>query len=321
MDVAFLALGYKMGLEPNKVRHDFSLAGTIPYESERKYSAAFYNKNGKVLIAAKGAVEVILSFCDEAMDSGVRSRLNLEAVEARALLLATEGYRVLGVAGGEFDRFEKKEVYTDKDLPRLVFYGLVAFIDPLRPEARDDVEKCRNAGITVLMITGDHPATASTIALELGIAEPDEETVTGDRLTAAGAVDSPAFLKLAASTHVFARVTPIQKLHIQEMNHIHARNIVLLLMVFMQNVHVFNCRSEKVSTFKTPLSRNWILILGIMMAQGIHIGAMHMPFMQKVLRIEPITVWEWAEVLVLGVPLLIVMEIFKHIQARRHPEA
>jgi magnesium-transporting ATPase (P-type) len=492
MDVAFLALGYKMGLEPDKVRRDFSLAGTIPYESERKYSAAFYNKNGKKLIAAKGAVEVILSFCDEALDSGVRSRLNLGAVEARALLLAAEGYRVLGVAGGEFDRFEKKEVYTDNDLPRLVFYGLVAFIDPLRPEARDAVEKCRNAGIAVLMITGDHPATASTIALELGIAEPDEETVTGDRLTAAGSVDSPAFLKLAASTHVFARVTPMQKLqivealiqqgaflavtgdgvndapalrrahigvamgsgtdvakeissmivtddnfssivagveegrfaydnvrkviyllistgaaevllfvaailaglplpllavqllwlnlvtngiqdislafeggeagairrkprrpdekifnplmirqtlvsgctmgliafsfwfyliNIQEMNQIHARNIVLLLMVFMQNVHVFNCRSETVSTFKTPLSRNWILILGVMLAQGIHIGAMHMPFMQKVLRIEPITVWEWAEVLILAVPLLIVMEIFKHIQARRHPEA
>jgi magnesium-transporting ATPase (P-type) len=98
---------------------------------------------------------------------------------------------------------------------------------------------------------------------------------------------------------------------IQQMNEIHARNMVLLLMVFMQNIHVFNCRSETVSAFRVPLSRNWILILGVILAQGIHIAAMHMPFMQTVLRIEPITFLEWAEVLILAVPLLIVMEIFK----------
>ncbi|MGM0383573.1 MAG: HAD-IC family P-type ATPase, partial [Thermodesulfobacteriota bacterium] len=119
MDVAFLALGYKMGLEPNKVRRDFSLAGVIPYESERKYSTAFYHKNEKVHVAAKGAVEVILGFCDEAMDNGGPTPLNAEAVEARALLLAAEGYRVLAVAGGEFDHFVKREVYTDDDFASL----------------------------------------------------------------------------------------------------------------------------------------------------------------------------------------------------------
>jgi magnesium-transporting ATPase (P-type) len=492
MDVAFLALGYKMGLEPGSVRRDVSLAGVIPYESERKYSTAFYHKDGKVHVAAKGAVEVILRFCDEAVDKGDSTPLDTDAVEARALLLAAEGYRVLAVAGGEFDHYVKKEVYTEEDLPRLVFYGLVAFIDPLRPEARDAVEKCRRAGITVLMITGDHPATASTIARELSIAEPDEEVVTGSRLTEIGPADSPAFLKLVASSHVFARVTPIQKLqivealirrgeflavtgdgvndapalrrahigvamgsgtdvakeissmivtddnfssivagveegrfaydnvrkviyllistgaaevmlfvavilagmplpllavqllwlnlvtngiqdvalafeggepgaiqrkprhpdekifnplmirqtlvsgctmgliafafwfyltNIQQMDEIHARNIVLLLMVFMQNVHVFNCRSETLSTFRVPLYRNWILILGVMLAQGIHIAAMHIPFMQTVLRIEPITVWEWTGVLILAVPLLIVMEIFKLIRTRHYPGA
>jgi magnesium-transporting ATPase (P-type) len=492
MDVAFLALGYKMGLEPNKVRRDFSLAGVIPYESERKYSAAFYNKNGKVHVAAKGALEVILGFCDEALDNSVLTPLNADAVEARALQLAAGGYRVLAVAGGEFHHFAKKDVFTDEDLPRLVFYGLVAFIDPLRPEARSAVEKCRSAGITVLMITGDHPATASTIARELGIAEPEEEAVSGSRLTEIGPADSPAFLKLVASTHVFARVSPIQKLQIvealirrgeflavtgdgvndapalrranigvamgsgtdvakeissmivtddnfssivagveegrfaydnvrkviyllistgaaevllflaailaglplpllavqllwlnlvtngiqdvalafeggepgairrkprrpdekifnplmiqqtlvsgstmgliafafwyflieiQQMNEVHARDLVLLLMVVMQNVHVFNCRSEMVSTFRVPLSRNWLLILGVVLAQSIHIAAMHIPFMQTVLRIEPITFWEWTEVLALAIPLLIVMEIFKQIRQGRHPEA
>jgi magnesium-transporting ATPase (P-type) len=105
------------------------------------------------------------------------------------------------------------------------------------------------------------------------------------------------------------------------MNESHARGVVLLLMVFMQNVHVFNCRSETVSTFRVSLSRNWILILGVVLAQGIHIAAMHIPFMQTVLRIEPITFWEWTEVLILAVPLLIVMEVFKQVTRRRHPEA
>jgi magnesium-transporting ATPase (P-type) len=426
------------------------------------------------------------------MDNGGRTPINTAAVEAQVLLLAAEGYRVLAVAGGEFDHFVKREVYTEEDLPRMVFYGMVAFIDPLRPEARDAVEKCRRAGITVLTITGDHQATASTIARELGIAEPDEEAVNGDLLTEIGPADSPAFLKLVATTHVFARVTPMQKLQIVEalirrgeflavtgdgvndapalrranigvamgsgtdvakeissmivtddnfssivagveegrfaydnvrkviyllistgaaevmlfvaailagmplpllavqllwlnlvtngiqdvalafeggepgairrkprrpgekifnplmiqqtlvsgstmgmiafafwfflinihqMNEIHARDIVLLLMVFMQNVHVFNCRSETVSTFRMPLSRNWILILGVLLAQGIHIAAMHIPFMQTVLRVEPITFREWTQVLILAVPLLIVMEIFKQIRARLHPEA
>ncbi|MCF8105516.1 MAG: cation transporting ATPase C-terminal domain-containing protein [Desulfohalobiaceae bacterium] len=92
-------------------------------------------------------------------------------------------------------------------------------------------------------------------------------------------------------------------------------------MGFIQNIHVFNCRSETVSTFRVPLSRNWILILGVMLAQGIHIGAMHIQFMQTVLRLEPITFLEWVEVLILAVPLLIVMEIFKRIRTRHHPGA
>jgi len=110
-------------------------------------------------------------------------------------------------------------------------------------------------------------------------------------------------------------------INIHQMNEIHARGVVLLLMVFMQNVHVFNCRSETVSTFRVPLSRNWILILGVLLAQGIHIAAMHIPFMQTILNIAPITFREWAEALILAVPLLIVMEIFKQVRRKRHSEA
>lgn len=77
------------------------------------------------------------------------------------------------------------------------------------------------------------------------------------------------------------------------------------------NVHALNCRSEFVSAFKIPISRNYILIFGILIAQGIHILSMHLPFMQQILRVEPITLIEWLQVFVLALPILLVMEIFK----------
>ncbi|MBQ0740341.1 cation transporting ATPase C-terminal domain-containing protein, partial [Aquimarina celericrescens] len=81
-----------------------------------------------------------------------------------------------------------------------------------------------------------------------------------------------------------------------QMDEIHARNIILLLMVFMQNFHVFNCRSERVSVFKVPLKRNIILVFGVLAAQGIHILSMQIPFMQDILGIEPISFNEWLDV-------------------------
>jgi len=96
-----------------------------------------------------------------------------------------------------------------------------------------------------------------------------------------------------------------------KMGEIHARNLILLLMVFMQNLHVFNCRSERVSVFRVPLKRNIILVFGVLVAQGIHILSMQIPFMQNILRIEPVTFDEWLYILALAVPILLVMEIFK----------
>ena len=95
------------------------------------------------------------------------------------------------------------------------------------------------------------------------------------------------------------------------MNELHARDLILLLMVFMQNFHVFNCRSERVSAFKVPLKRNIMLVIGVMAAQGLHVLSMQIPFMQNILRIEPITFNEWLYVLALAVPMILVMEVFK----------
>jgi magnesium-transporting ATPase (P-type) len=103
-----------------------------------------------------------------------------------------------------------------------------------------------------------------------------------------------------------------------QMEEIHARDLILLLMVFMQNFHAFNCRSESVSAFKVPLKRNIILVFGVMAAQGIHILSMQIPFMQDILRIEPISFNEWLYVLVLAIPMILVMEVFKFFRRKKH---
>lgn len=99
-----------------------------------------------------------------------------------------------------------------------------------------------------------------------------------------------------------------------------ARNMILFIMVLMENVHVFNCRSEWQSAFRVPLSHNWLLLFGVLGAQSIHIWVMHIPFMQEILQVQPIGVQEWLLCALLAITLLIPMELFKTYkrkQARR----
>ena len=488
MDVALLGMSYKLGVNPEKWLKDEKSIGKIPYESERKFSASIYSLNDAVFIGTKGAVETILDFCTTMSVDGGISKIDKEKILSDADHIAKEGYRVLAFASGEYKEYQKKEIYENEDIPALTFYGLVGFIDPLRPEAKESVEQCREAGIKVIMITGDHPETAGTIARELGIADDGTSVVTGQMLADSGAYDSPAFEKLVASTSVFARVSPSQKLEIvdvlirdgefvavtgdgvndapalkranigvamgsgtdvakevgsmivvddnfssivagveegrfafdnvrkviyllistgaaeiilflasiaaglplpllavqllwlnlvtngiqdvalafeggepgamkrpprkpsekifnpfminqtlvsgatmgfivfglwyylntyTQMDEIHARNLILLLMVFMQNFHAFNARSERVSAFKVPLKRNIILVIGVIAAQGIHILSMQIPFMQNILRVEPVTLNEWLYILVLAIPVLFAMELFKYFRRKK----
>jgi magnesium-transporting ATPase (P-type) len=101
-----------------------------------------------------------------------------------------------------------------------------------------------------------------------------------------------------------------------------ARNIILLLMVLLQNFHVLNCRSERTSVFFLPFSNNYFVWIAIIVAQGIHILSMHMPFMQSLLNIEPVSLSEWLKLLATASVILVVMELYKKIYTNRlkqHP--
>jgi magnesium-transporting ATPase (P-type) len=184
MDVAFLAIAYKLGLQPADVKRQHPVTGEIPYESERKFSAAFYERDGAKQVAAKGAVETILDFCDRMDQESGTADLDRDGIERQAEAMAQKGLRVLAVAGGAGEALGDDP--ADLTLSGLVLYGMVGFLDPLRPEAAGSVKKCNQAGIKVIMITGDHPATAGAIARELGLSGSDEPVVTGRELSDAG---------------------------------------------------------------------------------------------------------------------------------------
>jgi len=96
-----------------------------------------------------------------------------------------------------------------------------------------------------------------------------------------------------------------------------ARNILLALLVLMQFYHVLNCRSEEVSAFKIPFSRNRVLAIGMLVALGLHILATEVPFLQSLLRTESLTWQTWLILFALASVVLVVMEIYKAIQKRR----
>ena len=206
IDIAFLVMAEKLGVKT----HGIKILEQIPYESENKYSAVFYEKNGKTYCTAKGSLEVIQKFCSKINFANGKNTIKLEQQNES---LAKSGYRVIAIANGEV---QKKENYDTNDVKGLTFMGLVGFIDPIRKEAVASINECREAGIKVLMVTGDHPLTAFSIARDLKLADNLSQVATGDEVADALRGTKRSFDDYIAGKTVFARVAPLQKLKIIE---------------------------------------------------------------------------------------------------------
>lgn len=206
IDVAFLALSYKLKANNNSMKK----IKEVPYESEKKYSAVFYDNGNGVHCTAKGSVEEILKFCSHSFVNGKKEKLNEEEILKQNDELASNGYRVIAICDGEI----KGKKTDESKIKNLNFVGLVGFIDPVRKEAISSIKECFEAGIKVLMITGDHSLTAFSIAKELGIVKNYEEVITGEELEFC--IDEKEFDDCIKNKKVFARVTPLQKLKIVE---------------------------------------------------------------------------------------------------------
>ena len=206
IDIAFLVLGEKMKVNTDNI----DILETIPYESENKYSAVFYKKGKKTYCTIKGSIEKVLSFCNSI--NGLKG-FDTKKLENQNESLAKEGYRVIALAVGEV---KEKDEYTEQDIKGLKFMGLVGFIDPIRKEAVSAIDKCREAGIKVLMITGDHPLTAYKISQDLKLTNSFDEVTTGDEVEEYLKKSEKEFDEFVKSKKVFTRVTPIEKLKIVE---------------------------------------------------------------------------------------------------------
>ena len=484
MDVALLALGYKLEIDPSTLRRQVRILDEAPFESEKRYAAVVYENADAPRLVVKGAVETVLHFCARMMTAEGEEPLDRDKILQLAQQKAENGYRVLALAAGD-GTLEGLE----NDQAELTLLGLLGFIDPLRPEVKEAVQTAQMAGIKVVMITGDHPATALAIARELGIAESSADVITGKELGEIGSPEIPEFYEGIKHKTVFARVTPDQKLQIVDAlirlgefvavtgdgvndapalkkanigvamgsgtdiakdtasmiitddnfasivagveegrfayanvrkvtlllistgfaelvllalaiflqfpvpliavqilwlnlvtNGIQdvalafeageagvmrqpprkpsegifnpkmieqllisgltmalvclgvwvflvrqgyaedtARNILLALLVLMQFYHVINCRSEEVSAFKIPFSRNRVLAIGMLVALGLHILATEVPLLQALLRTESLPWQTWLILFVLASVVLVVMEIYKAIQKRHQP--
>ncbi len=212
IDIAFLALGLKSKAEFK----DIEIIDKIPYESQNKYSAVFYKRNGEIRCTVKGSLEKVLEFTKYMNIGNKDAKLNVSKLKEQNELLAKDGYRVIAIADGVVKKFVKKGTYEAKDISGLTFQGVVGFIDPIREEAIDSIQTCMKAGIKVLMITGDHPLTALKIAKDLKLVKNESEVATGVDVNKYLEMGEKEFDNFISNKKVFARVTPMDKLAIVE---------------------------------------------------------------------------------------------------------
>lgn len=473
VDIALKTLAHKSGRGPEQFLAGAVLVRHHPYEPENRFSAAYTSQEGEEEIIMKGAVEAIARYMRPESARAAR-----EAAED----LAARGLRVIAIASGKVEHV--KGFMTGQ----LNWVGLAGLGDPLRPGVTEAVRECHAAGLRVVMVTGDHPVTALVIARELGIAEREEQVVSGAQWQQAMELGQRDRIDaMVREGNVFARVTPLQKKELvegfQRMGHYvavtgdgandapalrasnigvamgsgsdlarecasivitddhfasivagveegrftydnlrnilhmllstglaelvsvafailaglpmpflavqllwlnlvtngiqeiglgfekgdpgsmrrgprspgesffdrqmnlqilvsgltislivcgvwtylvrhqgssmdHARSMIMLLMVMLQNLHVLNCRSERRSLFRIPIRNNLVLVVSVVVAQLVHVSASHVPWLGSLLHLEPIAWREWAVLLPLALMIILVMELFKRVVAR-----
>lgn len=222
VEIALINLAKSTNLNTNKLNEQYPRVAELPFNSDIMMMGTLHKAPAGFFAAAKGSVEHLLERCTKMQLGPVIEALdqeNREAILKKAERMAASGLRVLG-----FAYKEGAELNDENYLDELIYTGIVGFLDPPRMDIKGAIFSCRNAGIKVVMITGDHPQTALNIAKKVGLVDEDEKVViTGKELSAMDTLTARWKEKIL-STAVFARITPKQKLDIaaiyQEAGHI-----------------------------------------------------------------------------------------------------
>ena len=199
-EAAILVFAEKIGFRKEDIERESPLVGEIPFDYVLKYHATVHARDGKEFLSVIGAPEVILRLSR-------LSKHERERLESVFLMLSREGLRVIALATSG----DVPKVFAPGKIHSLEFVGFLGMRDALREEVADAIQRANEAGIRVVMITGDYIATAQAIAKEAGIYHDGDSILTGQDIDVCS--DSELARKLD-TTSVFARVTPEHKLRI-----------------------------------------------------------------------------------------------------------
>jgi len=208
-EIALLVLAKKAGIEK-----EGKFCSEIPFDYERKRMSSVFEFEGKKMVFCKGGIESILSVCSSIQLNG--SVLKLEEKEKKKILeknneMASKGLRVLAFCFKSFS--EKKETKQEEIEKEMVFLGMVGMIDAPRKESAEAIRICRDAGIRVIMLTGDHALTAKAIAKEIGLIGGNEKVLVGEEIDKMNEKEFEEAIKII---NVFSRVSPKHKVRIVE---------------------------------------------------------------------------------------------------------
>ncbi len=202
-EIALYEFAFSKGFNRHEIEKQFPRVAEIPFDAERKCMTTIHFFNDKYIVFVKGAMDVLIGSNEALADAGEWEQVHNE--------MLGDGLRVIGFATKEFDILPSV-INADIAEKGLTILGMAGIIDPPREESRQAVLECRNAGITPVMITGDHPLTATVIAKRIGIIESDQDRViSGAEMKK---MKPGELQQLVKHTKVFARVSPAQKLEI-----------------------------------------------------------------------------------------------------------
>ncbi|OYT32764.1 ATPase [Candidatus Woesearchaeota archaeon ex4484_78] len=204
-EAALIVSAKKANLDIEELKNKYQRIKEIEFTSERKMMTTIHKIKNEKIAFSKGAVEIILNKCNRILVNGRLERLTKaekEKILEENETFAKQALRILGFAYKEF-----KGIYAKGEIEKdMIFVGLQAMIDPPRKEVKDAIDKCKTAGIKVIMITGDYATTATAIAKELGITG---KTITGIELDKIENLN-----EIVEKIGIYARVNPAHKLKI-----------------------------------------------------------------------------------------------------------
>lgn len=213
---ALVAYALQLGEDKNLLQESHPRIGEAPFDSMRKMMSTVHQTSAGIVQYTKGAPDEVLRVCTHILREGQVQALSpalLQEITDQNKAFADRALRVLACAYKNWGSIPD-DCSPEKIENELVFIGLEAMIDPVRPEVKAAVEECKSAGIQAVMITGDHKETAAAIAMELGIIRSAEQAITGRELDA---LSDAEFAQRVTDIFVYARVQPEHKVRIVNM--------------------------------------------------------------------------------------------------------